>query len=406
MDIQPKEISLDESIDSGKGINFDGSSDYDADEDSNNDDGTSSALRNQTFDEFTSSHDQKNNDEFNENDKILFTNRFNSMDDRKKWKLSTEIYVENIIYDLGMKCKYHKNYRDEQLHITDDLLKYINTFAKDSTKDIREALYAPHPKLNRNYDPFADFAYEHVRTTVSDWVRLLEMRPNPLTMNNFSENWFRTNVWRTLDVAFSDMPFVFFVGGEKAGVASSERKNRDRQLSNVDKMKRKIVGKKGDGYVREFGSKPTDWAATEGGNRWEGVKGTKLIKECGLSLPKTLKDIFISLSHRINFCEEKMRQISVPGFFFSGAVLIKTKLDFPSGYVCRYTREKPLEVKADVTQFNRTLDALLEILRSMKIVNNTVKNEDNLSRWKNRRRYDEFVIPDCHYTPRKESPKA
>ncbi|CAG8799558.1 17182_t:CDS:1, partial [Racocetra persica] len=69
--------------------------------------------------------------------------------------------------------------------------------------------------------------------------------------------------------------------GEKAGIASSR------------KIKRKIIGKKGDGYVREFGSKPTEWAATEGGAQWKRKKDTKIIKESGLNLPKTLKDIFI-----------------------------------------------------------------------------------------------------------------
>ncbi|RUS22643.1 hypothetical protein BC937DRAFT_88131, partial [Endogone sp. FLAS-F59071] len=76
--------------------------------------------------------------------------------------------------------------------------------------------------------------------------------------------------------------------GEKAGLACSERKNRYRTLANVEPIQRKAVGKKGDGYVRTIGSTSTDWAASEAGPKWEGVHGTKLIKECGLSLPRTL----------------------------------------------------------------------------------------------------------------------
>ncbi|CAJ0769658.1 503_t:CDS:2, partial [Entrophospora sp. SA101] len=90
-----------------------------------------------------------------------------------------------------------------------------------------------------------------------------------------------------------------FLSGEKAGLASTERKNRD------------------DGYVQTFGLRPIKWAASEAGSKWEGEQGTKLIKEHGLSLPKTLKDIFISLAHKVNFSEEKIRKINVPGFVHS-----------------------------------------------------------------------------------------
>ncbi|CAJ0640116.1 13_t:CDS:2 [Entrophospora sp. SA101] len=313
-------------------------------------------------------------DEFTMQDMELFTQRFETMKNEKKWKLKTGKYVEDVLYDLGKKSKFHKRERamlhimvlllciiadrpkfhsysslvhsfivdpedkflqsgfttdelteicetmtvQEAPQIEGELLEYIDTFAKTSTKDIREALYASHPRLCRDYNPLVDFAYEHVRTTVTDWVRLLEMHPNPLTQQDLPESWFRINVWRTVDIAFSDTPFVFFVGGEKAGLASTERKNRGRTLNNIHQMQRKKIGKKGDGYVRTFGSRPIEWAASEAGSKWEGEQGTKLIKERGLSLPKTLKDIFISLARKVNFSEEKIRKINVPGFVHSG----------------------------------------------------------------------------------------
>ncbi|GBC17023.2 C2H2-type zinc finger transcription factor [Rhizophagus irregularis DAOM 181602=DAOM 197198] len=350
-------------------------------------------------------------DEFTFQDRELFTQRFQSMKSYKKWKLSTGTYVEDVLYNLGKKCRYHNlvhsfiidpgdkfvqsGFTSDEIteiretksmyelpKIDDDLLEYIDSFAKDSTKDIRKALYSSHPRLCENYNPHVDFPYEHVRTTVSDWVRLLEMEPNPLTSTqDLPESWFRINVWRTIDIAFSDVPFVFFVGGEKAGLATKDRKNRGRTLSNI---------------------------ASDAGSKWEGEQGTKTIKECGLSLPKVLKDIFISLARKVDFDEDKMRKINIPGFIHAGANLIKTNLDCPKGYVCRYMREAPLEIYADVKQFSRTLDALvsiiyakLKILNTMEIVNYTTNSSDNLKRWKNPRRAEKFDIPDCHYTPKK-----
>ncbi|PKY47172.1 hypothetical protein RhiirA4_462291 [Rhizophagus irregularis] len=97
-------------------------------------------------------------------------------------------------------------------------------------------------------------------------------------------------------------------------------------------MKRKAIGRRGNGYVR-------DWAASEAGPKWKGEQGTELINECGLTLPKILKDIFINLARKINFEEYKVRMINIPGFIHVGAILIKTNLDCPKGYVCRYMKE-------------------------------------------------------------------
>ncbi|CAJ0764417.1 6514_t:CDS:2, partial [Entrophospora sp. SA101] len=74
-----------------------------------------------------------------------------------------------------------------------------------------------------------------------------------------------------------------------------------------------------------------DWAASEG----------------GFNLPKTLKDIFIELARKINWNQEKVHQLNVPGFLHSGAVLMKVNLDCPKGYACRYVTHEACEVLAD-----------------------------------------------------------
>ncbi|CAB5359622.1 unnamed protein product [Rhizophagus irregularis] len=273
-------------------------------------------------------------DEFTFQDRELFTQRFQSMKSYKKWKLSTGTYVEDVLYNLGKKCRYHNLVHSFIIDLGD---KFVQSgFTSDEINEICETKSI---------------------TTVSDWVRLLEMEPNPLTSTQ-------------------DLPENLYLKGEKAGLATKDRKNRGRTLSNIGPMQRKSIGKKGDGYVRSFGSRSIDWAASEAGSKWEGEQGTKTIKECSLSLPKVLKDIFISLARKVDFDEDKMRKINIPGFIHAGANLIKTNLDCPKGYVCRYMREAPLEIYADVKQFSRTLDALvsiiyakLEILNTMEIVN-------------------------------------
>ncbi|PKC09954.1 hypothetical protein RhiirA5_472474 [Rhizophagus irregularis] len=190
-----------------------------------------------------------------------------------------------------------------------------------------------------NYNPLVDFTYEQ-----GPFAGIGTKSINNHT--RFTGSWFRINAWRTLDIAFSDIPFALFVG-QKAGIATRERKNRSRTLSNVGPMKRKAIGRRGDGYVR-------DWAASEARPKWKGEQGTELINECCLTLPKIMKDIFINLSRKINFEEDKVRMINT------------------QGYVCRYMKEGPFEIYADAKQCNNTLNALVSIIYAKCVILQTM----------------------------------
>ncbi|RUP50259.1 hypothetical protein BC936DRAFT_139824 [Jimgerdemannia flammicorona] len=393
--------------------------------------------------EHESSPSPKNVKEFDVKDRELFTKRFEKMKPSCKWRLNSGRYVEDVVHELGKECKYHNlvhsfiinpeddyirsHFTDEELNeivyervrnppaLDSDLLKFISSFAKLSTAEIRKELNRPHPKLGEGYNPKTDFPYNHVKSTVADWILLLEADPNPLTLD-LPEAWYRTNVWRCIDIAFSNIPYVVVVGGERAGIASTERKNLFRTLANELPTQRKVVGKKGDGYVRSVGQRLVDWASSEAGPYWEGIKGTKLLQECGLVLPRQLKDIFMSLAREVKFDEEKIRAIDVPGFIHAGAMLITTKLDCPKGYICRYTIHPPYEVYADVQRFDQSLDALVAILyaknvivRTMNVVNSAGGGveEKALARWKtlgveSKRKIELADIPDCHPTPKKK----
>ncbi|CAJ0755703.1 323_t:CDS:2 [Entrophospora sp. SA101] len=86
----------------------------------------------------------------------------------------------------------------------------------------------------------------------------------------------------TIDIAFSDTPFA------------------KRPVFPVQNARRDIIllAKKGDEYVRIVGSKIADWSASEAGASWEGEHDTKIMKESGLTLPKTLKDITLNYAKR------------------------------------------------------------------------------------------------------------
>jgi len=40
------------------------------------------------------------------------------------------------------------------------------------------------------------------------------MKPNPLCQV-MPESWYRINIWHTIDIAFADIPYLFFIGQVK-----------------------------------------------------------------------------------------------------------------------------------------------------------------------------------------------
>ncbi|CAJ0877923.1 3660_t:CDS:2 [Entrophospora sp. SA101] len=95
----------------------------------------------------------------------------------------------------------------------------------------------------------------------------------------------------------------------------------------------------------------------------------------------------------------------------NSAVLIRTNLDCPDGYICQYTRRNPLEVYVDVNNFGKSLDVLVEIiyakllvLQTMKVVNDSVDGKSNVTRWKKQAKSDRSnitTIPDVHPSPKR-----
>ncbi|CAG8510452.1 7269_t:CDS:10 [Scutellospora calospora] len=390
----------------------------------------------------------KKSNSFTDEDYELFLKQYNSMVRESKWRLKSGIYIEDIMFDLGKHCKFYhplhsfifdtddsytcSEFTNEELEeictencrdlpdLNPELLKFISTFVKTSTREIREELNHSHVNLGSNYETSIHYSYDHVKATIGDWVRLIEKSPNLLTMN-LSESWFCTNVWRVINNAFGNIPYVFVVGREVGGIATSERKNRYRMIDNETPIVRKKVGKRGDGFVRSLGTQKLEWAASEAGS--------------GFSLPRQLKDIFIKLARKVNFDVDKIRQINVPRFIYaswfvlssfsqslftdaiilyytSGAILIKVNLDNPKGYVMCYVRDTPCEVYADVKEFPRSLDALITILyaketvlRTMNVVKSVDEHhEDEALKWwkclgKAKRKLNRIELSDCHPTP-------
>ncbi|KAJ3110782.1 hypothetical protein HK100_002910 [Physocladia obscura] len=161
--------------------------------------------------------------------------------------------------------------------------------------------------------------------------------------------------------------------GEKSGLAGQERKDMSRTLPGLESLSSRNTGKKGDGYIRIFGSAARDVGAMEAGPKWEGPKGTKCFFESGL-MPKILRDILWSYSKKSGHHAEILKQLVIPGVLVYGEGFKRVKLDSIGGYVTRIrsSQWKTLNLSGGVKALT---DIFLDIYRLLVLQNEAILNQ-------------------------------
>lgn len=130
-----------------------------------------------------------------------------------------------------------------------------------------------------------------------------------------TEAWFNCHVWNPiLDQAFGDMDVITVIRGESTSLASGTRKNAKRQSG-----KRRKMGRRCDWILRFVNNGEKDeFGAGEAGKSWVDEHGTKFLKEAGLKLPKTLKDMLVKLMARARWDKERCAKIQTVGAIHAG----------------------------------------------------------------------------------------
>lgn len=177
------------------------------------------------------------------------------------------------------------------------------------------------------------------------------------------------------------------VRGEPCSHSSSLRKNCEWTVDAIVKMKRKILGRRGDLLLRKI---TTEYGCAEAGRLFDGQNGTKLLQERGLKMPKMLKDIFDQLCVLVDEDEQKIRKLETIGFLHAGLML---RLDSPAGYICRVSHTASLSIATQMTEFGkRTLPVILLAWKAKATVASTIRlieqtdyadEEDELRRLEN-----------------------
>ncbi|CAB5360736.1 unnamed protein product [Rhizophagus irregularis] len=161
------------------------------------------------------------------------------------------------------------------------------------------------------------------------------------------------------------------VRGESTSISTATRKNKKAKRKSEERRK---IGRRGDWILRAVGNgKKDEFGAGEAGKDWVDEYGTKYIREIGLKLPKTLKDMLVNLMERIKWNEEVRRQIQTIGIIHAGLTMTIVYADNPKGYICRFRRCDLMEVPDTVEKFDSVLTILASVLNAKSVVQETVK---------------------------------
>jgi len=107
--------------------------------------------------------------------------------------------------------------------------------------------------------------------------------------------------------------------GESGSMATASRKNHDRVIPSMVKMKRKAIGRRGDLILRKGSA---EYGCAEAGAKDEGIWGTKKLMEKGVKAAKTLKDMLNYLCHLVDNEETSVRQLRTFGYILSGKLIV------------------------------------------------------------------------------------
>ncbi|CAI2193364.1 12094_t:CDS:10 [Funneliformis geosporum] len=291
-----------------------------------------------------SSYDSSDNDDTDVDDNKLkskidlaeFEKTYSKMNHSEKWTLSTGKIVEDALHDFGVKCRHEhlchsfvidpndKIYINEEVfteteleeirnhklkpmpQMPQDLLTYLNSFRVSDISSLRNAIFKSQ-QWDSPYNRQTHFDHDWIRNTAYNLLH--EYEAGSLEKDHL-ELWLLVHVWNFVDRGFGNVDGLETARSESSSRASSNRKNRNRTGSAIVKMKRKIMGRRGDLIIRKVS---TEYGCSEAGKSFEGNNGTKLLHERGIKAPKMMKDMLYSLCEAVGNEEKKIRKLQSIG---------------------------------------------------------------------------------------------
>lgn len=326
-----------------------------------------------------------------------FRDKFLSMSNDKKWMLSDGTYVEDKMFNFGMKCTYehlchswildpedksyvqHKIFSEKQLkeiketkpvhipEISDELVDYLNKFNDvKSTSHLRQLLMVR--SFYQCYDPEKHADMDWICRTLDNLLPLYEIEGTFVRANN--ERWYQNRIWTMIDKLLETVQDVSVVRGEASSNASGIRRNQDRLPASLEKLANKKMGHRQDLIIKK-----NETVELGVGEEKSCDNNTNVILERGMKCPKAMKDTLLQLFENVKYDNSLMKSLNVIGLLTFGRTLYIDILDSPVNYTCRITRSNSFTVPCKIEDLSENILPLLSALLSLKLI---VKNNSTM----------------------------
>ncbi|CEG67065.1 hypothetical protein RMATCC62417_03540 [Rhizopus microsporus] len=318
-------------------------------------------------------------------DKAKIIEMFQSLDLDKCWKLSTGTVVEEKMKEYAIDCNYEHPVHSLVLDTSDKIWK--NYFSNEELFEIKRynnKQFRDLPVLLRTYlDSLKESndaaslkkkldkeqtcpACEWVRNTLLEYFTLFKWGYLPLTYQ--LEGDVIRRVWRFIDTFFDDSKIICR-GVEKTSRSSSASINTNRTFAGIEKMERKLMGRKLDlTFYRQL----FEYGCCECGRSEDQTK--ELLDDSKMA--KVLKDMIYSLYQK---SPDSLRELALVGFLLFDTKFTIILCDSPAGYVCRINHKRTLDLPEEADDIcNALLPVLTAVYKSrvmMKDTNKLVKQK-------------------------------
>ncbi|RCH92754.1 hypothetical protein CU098_009368, partial [Rhizopus stolonifer] len=312
-------------------------------------------------------------------DKENIRRMYQELDPDKMWKLSTGTVVEKKMEEFALSCCYEHpvhslifdtNDKSWASYFTKEEIKEITMYKPKKLDELPDVLnnYIEDLKKLRDVDTLKKklseettcSACEWVRYTVLDYFKLFKYGYLPLS--DQTEDDMMRRIWFFIDTVFDASP-IHCRGGEKSSKSSSTSKNINRVLSAVEKIKRKMVGRKVDLL---FLRQSLEYGCCECG-RYD--VPTKELHDGGFKMTKVLKDMLYCL---YKSAPDVLRHVALPGFLLFETKFTVILCDAPAGHVCRIIRSKTMNLPEEPDEiYNQLFSILTLVYKSRLLMENT-----------------------------------
>ncbi|CAG8467279.1 22430_t:CDS:2, partial [Racocetra persica] len=305
-----------------------------------------------------------------------FAEAYEKMAHTRKWLLSSNKCVEDVIFNKGIKLSIESLIHSWVIDLSDPEVEKL--FTGEEWREIKNEV-CELPKVDENFARSLS-RFRNVRTTadlkMNLLIEIITLIPNGQTcliqyenpdeelQKEHLEGWFDADVWSIIiDCAFNSIQGLQTVRKESASVAVATRKNRNRKRTRKQRAK---MGRRGDGIFRMY-SDNTEYGAIEVAKKFIYQNDTKRLGD-GLKLGKTIHDMLVCLARKVKFDDKKLRKLQVVGLLHSGLMLQTVRMSNPKGFISLLKREELYEVPTSVSRLRDLIMLLCDVWKAKKMV--------------------------------------